>query len=261
MKRLSGPRKTASNLSESVNQQLNMYVLAASAAGVTLLAFSQLSEASIVYTKANVVLGARGHSFYNLDLNHDGIVDLSLLYVYATGTYAGVKTFHSNVFVPYNTQVNPLNRVVGRGAFPVAMRAGVKVRRLDNFISEGFVAAAAGAPLGHPLTYYGAWANGGKGLRNRYLGLRFVIKGKIHFGWARVSVSKWPFAATLTGYAYETIAGKAIIAGATQGPDDAEPAASLNTPTPVPATLGALAMGAPGLSIWRRKETQETIPQ
>jgi hypothetical protein len=63
--------------------------------------------------------------------------------------------------------------------------------------------------------------------------------------------------AVLLGYAYETIAGKAIIAGATSGPDDAEPAASLNTPTSEPATLGTLAMGAPGLSIWRREESGE----
>ena len=64
--------------------------------------------------------------------------------------------------------------------------------------------------------------------------------------------------AVLLGYAYETIAGKAIIAGATSGPD-AEPAASLNPRTPEPATLGALAIGAPGLSIWRRRESADAL--
>jgi hypothetical protein len=34
MKRSSGPRKTASDLSESVHQQLNMHAIAAAAAGV-----------------------------------------------------------------------------------------------------------------------------------------------------------------------------------------------------------------------------------
>jgi hypothetical protein len=61
--------------------------------------------------------------------------------------------------------------------------------------------------------------------------------------------------AILTGFAYETIPGKAIIAGATKGPDDPEPVPSLNPLTPVAATLGAFAMGAPGLSIWRREES------
>ena len=59
------------------------------------------------------------------------------------------------------------------------------------------------------------------------------------------------------GYAYETIAGKAIIACATSGPDDAEATASLNTHTPQPATLGALAMGSPALAVWRREERVE----
>jgi hypothetical protein len=58
------------------------------------------------------------------------------------------------------------------------------------------------------------------------------------------------------GYAYETIPNKPIIAGATHGPDyDAQPASeSIETHTPAPATLGMLALGAPGLSIWRREE-------
>jgi hypothetical protein len=46
----------------------------------------------------------------------------------------------------------------------------------------------------------------------------------------------------LTGYAYETIPNKAIVTGETRGSDDQ-------------ATLGTLAMGSPGLSVWRRKDS------
>jgi hypothetical protein len=81
----------------------------------------------------------------------------------------------------------------------------------------------------------------------------------MHFGWARVKLSinahTRAIAATLTGYAFETIPGKAIITGATKGPDEVEPNASFGMPTPEPATLGALAMGAARLSIRGRKET------
>jgi len=57
--------------------------------------------------------------------------------------------------------------------------------------------------------------------------------------------------------------GKSIVAGQTKGTDDWDeedsgPDASLTSPIPdrpQPASLGALAMGAPGLSIWRRKDT------
>jgi hypothetical protein len=43
-----------------------------------------------------------------------------------------------------------------------------------------------------------------------YLGLKFVIKGKTHYGWARLAVSAQRFVvtATLTRYAYETVPGK-----------------------------------------------------
>jgi hypothetical protein len=58
------------------------------------------------------------------------------------------------------------------------------------------VLVCVGKPPNH---YEGEWGNDGKGLKNRYLGFRFVIKKKAHYGWARVSVSEWPFAATLTG--------------------------------------------------------------
>jgi hypothetical protein len=98
--------------------------------------------------------------------------------------------------------------------------------------------------------------NGGKGVKNRYFGLKFKIKGRFHFGWARITVTttKNDFTAILTGYAYETIPGKAIIAGATKGPDD-ELTRSFNTHAPQPTTLGMLALGAPGLSIWKREES------
>ena len=55
MKRSSGPRETA-NLSESINRQLNLYALAASAAGVGVLMSPPATEAKIVYAAANVTL-------------------------------------------------------------------------------------------------------------------------------------------------------------------------------------------------------------
>ena len=65
---------------------------------------------------------------------------------------------------------------------------------------------------------------------------------------------------TLTGYAFETIANKAIIAGKTKGPDEDKSRQQANSgylaaPASQPATLSLLAMGASGLSIWRREES------
>jgi hypothetical protein len=63
------------------------------------------------------------------------------------------------------------------------------------------------------------------------------------------------FVATLTGYAYQTIAGKSILAGQTSGaeddpamkPEDTGPAASVNDPvleTPRSMSLGGRTLGA-----------------
>jgi len=72
-----------------------------------------------------------------------------------------------------------------------------------------------------------------------------------------MNFNSFPYTATLTGYAYETIPNQPIITGPTKGPEDGSveaPIASLTAPTPDPATLGLLAMGSPGLSVWRREE-------
>jgi len=71
---------------------------------------------------------------------------------------------------------------------------------------------------------------------NRYLGFKFKIRGATHYGRARldVSLTNGIVVGTLTGYAYETIPNKPIIAGKTKGPD---------VITVHSGTLGALAAG------------------
>ena len=71
----SRPRATR-ELSASVAHQLNLYALAATAAGVGVLALAQPVEGKIVYTKAHKWLAP--NSSFPLDLNHDGIVDFKL---------------------------------------------------------------------------------------------------------------------------------------------------------------------------------------
>lgn len=101
-----------------------------------------------------------------------------------------------------------------------------------------------GKPFRHDATcmafsLYGA--NGPWFLKqDHYLGFAFNIDGKEHFGWARLSLGRFVFdhTATITGYAYETVPGKAIIAG------DEGNSGEVSTAS---ATLGALALGAPGL--------------
>ena len=70
--------RTPSQLSESLHKWLNAYALAASAAGVGVLA--QPAEAKIVYTPAHRLISVG--QVAKLDLNHDGIADFRISNTY-----------------------------------------------------------------------------------------------------------------------------------------------------------------------------------
>ena len=235
MKRSSGPRKTAS-LSEPVNRHLNMYALAASAAGVSMLALAPGLQAKIVYKPAHVA-NPPGTMHLPLDLNRDGIAD----FYFINTSYSIGK----NDYVRLNIAAEAGNAIFERkqifaAALPAGARIGPNAPITSNqkIMASWYFAQSTNTQQG----FRGPWANSGKGVKNRYLGLKFTIKGKLHFGWARLSVAvggnRLPqFNAILTGYAYETIPNKAIITGKTTGQD---------VVTVQPASLGRLAQGSAG---------------
>jgi hypothetical protein len=248
MKPLSHQSIARFKLHESLNQQLSMYAVAASAAGVGMLALAQPAEARIVYTPANVrIVQNKGLIFF--DLNHDGIPDFALSNrTSATSfkVYGAVQVFRAQ----------PTNEVWGATSHSRSCAAALPK---DKSIGPkgAFVADPSGlimADRSFDTGSFGPWLK----VRQAFLGLKFQIKGKTHFGWARVRIDldTKSITATLTGYAYESIAGKPIEAGQTRGPDEItqELDAAFKTPMPVPASLGLLAAGTPALSIWRREE-------
>jgi hypothetical protein len=245
MPRSSRPIRTPANLSESIHQQLNMYALAAGAAGVGVLALAQPVEAKIVYTPAHRIIGP--DSSYLLDLNHDGITDFTIRNMYncpdscVSSIAAKPANGNRGVEGPLSTR--------GHASWAYALKAGAIIGPKRPFSAS--LLEFAGSGVCHPDGSH--WCN-----LKRYLGLSFKIQGKTHYGWARISMGNAKggrIKAVLLGYAYETIAGKAIIAGATSGTQDVEPAASHNQQTPEPATLGALAMGSSAPAFWRWQET------
>jgi hypothetical protein len=247
MPRSSRPIRTPANLSESLHQQLNMYALAAGAAGVGVLALAQPVEAKIVYTPAHHIIGP--DSSYLLDLNHDGITDFTIRNMYncpdscVSSIAAKPANGNRGIEGPLSTR--------GHASWAYALKAGAIIGPKRPFSAS--LLEFAGSGVCNPAGSH--WCN-----LKRYLGLSFKIHGKTHYGWARISMGsgKGRIEAVLLGYAYETIADKAIIAGATNGPQDAEPAASYSPRTPRPATLGALAMGSSAPAVWRREEWAES---
>jgi hypothetical protein len=245
------PRKTA-NLRDCVQRQLNSYALAAGAAGVGMLALAQPAEAKIVYTPAHRVIGP--NTSYNLDLNHDGNIDFIISNVVENPSRCPQSVTCVSLLFAKPTKRNgvegPRGTHGGYG-YAYALKAGARIGPEHPFSATAMEFAISGSCF--PLSRRSHWCKAA----NKYLGLRFEISGNIHYGWARITTGSQGghLKALLTGYAYETIPNKAIIAGVTKGPDDVEPTASLNTHATEPATLGMLALGAPGLSIWRREET------
>ena len=226
--------KTPSNLSPSSQRRLSSYALAATAAGVGALALATPSEAEIVYTPANVRIPAR----LKLDLNNDGIADFELM-----------STSFGHGGGQLVAPVVHGNKVVGFGSYASALVPGVTVgsggpfahRAQGTFMANWIESSGV-------ISSFGPWRN----TRNRYLGFKFLINGAVHFGWARLSVDTNHM--LLTGYAYETVANKAIVAGKTSGGDEtsrgnpADPGSQVASS----ATLGRLAQGAAGLFAWRR---------
>jgi len=255
--------RNASSLSKSIQQQLNGYALAAGAAGVAMFALAQPGEAKIVYTPTHQKLPLNRDFF--LDLNHDRTNDFRF-HITLSGESCSARkgtcsSWDAAIFFVY-PQVKG-NGVVGKPAFASALRAGAAIGPKAAFnTSRGIMGGVQFR--NQELSYSGEWADAGKPVDDRYLGVKFVVDGKVHYGWARFNVRiyrnpKSTVTAVLTGYAYETIPNKSIIAGRTKGTDEVSKVERpmpevVRASAPRPATLGMLAMGAPGLSIWRREE-------
>jgi hypothetical protein len=205
-----------------------------------MLALAQPSEGKIVYTKANQQITPNTH--YNLDLNNDGITDFVLNNLY---TYVNSNSLGGDVEIAHSGSNAEVGFYRKASYFPSAsaLGAGVKIPAKKKFVKgqRGFaIMAGSGRSSTGGSGGFGTWLN----KKNRYLGLKFAIEGQTHYGWARLNVSCASFKcnALLTGYAYETVANKAITTGKTKGPD----VITVQEPS-----LGHLAAGASGIPAWR----------
>ncbi len=237
--------RATARLKRTLEKDLAAYIAAASAAGVGVLASAQPAEAKIIYTPAHVVL--RNHFSNPLDLNNDGYKDFAIWMSTSTwGRTNGSTGGSASLLVNGATSQG---QVVGTNSSASALRAGFRIGSKARFPGNDSVMVYDKRGVRSSLS--GQWWNNGKGVRNRYLGFKFQFNNEVHYGWARlnVKITHPIFRATLTGYAYETIPNKAIIAGKTKGPD---------VVTVQPASLGHLARGASATSNWHSNQVTTT---
>jgi len=172
-----------------------------------------------------------GNEHYYLDLNHDKVTDFTVVNFLTSGCPDSCAQVLYLKPAAGNSEIGSATK--SGWHFAAAMKKGSAVGPPGHFLAGSGVMRAVFSTA----TPVGPWNN----VTNRYLGLKFQIKGKTHYGWARLNVSSQGYGsivATLTGYAYETTPNKAIIAGKTKGPD-----VITVQPDTRDGTLGRLALG------------------
>jgi hypothetical protein len=256
MKALKSKVRKDQLLSQRLNRRLISYATAA--AGASVLGLGQPAEAEIVFTPVHVTIGS--HTSYPLSLTNSGTAEFLL--------HGSVTANSSTLFDALLAKPAPQNAVEGANYLGLnvakALNAGERIGSSQRFVNQGRGGVLLGEAIYSPGggQYRGNWVH----TVNHYLGLQFQINGETHFGWARLTVDlslTRPIRALLTGYAYETQPNTPIVAGQEHGQSDSgsaspqiesSPNALLPDPLgPQPASLGVLALGARGLSFWRRE--------
>lgn len=241
---------------ETIDYRTKAYCGAALAAGVSILALAAPSEASVVVTKTHQTIPVNGQ--ISIDLNKDGVTDFNIkmsnYFDFSFRDSVRVHPMAGGGVVGYNGGIGP---------YASALAAGANIGPSDHF-RVGTYGVVVERSIGKETnsthttrTLYGKW---GGDPQNRYVGVKFQIHGQTHYGWIRMTVNTdFPagMSATITAYAYETVANKAIKAGSSKSTAENVAKVTENLPKPVTASLGMLALGSEGMHLWRREELSD----
>jgi hypothetical protein len=247
-------KQAATKLTAALDKNLSAYATAATAAGVGMLMSALPAQAKIVYTPSNIPI-TQNKGLIPLDLNHDGTPDFQ----FSNFSY---QTHGLGVIFLKVEPTQPTNEIWGAeskgqlcaAALPAGKQVGPKARFQQDPALGLFMDHIGLNSTGE--TYFGPWHK----VETAYLGLKFAVKGKTHFGWARIEFAGQGefYTARIAGYAYETVPNKPVLTGKKKGPttisQTERTAAVQGALMPVPAALGLLARGAATLEVWRREK-------
>ncbi len=244
------PTDSAKNTSSNnLNRQVGLYSLAAAVAGVSMLALAEPAQAEVVLTKKAIPVPITPWPTpepVKISMANNGI-DNFYIWRYSLGSDRGLLAWGAN---RRGTSVE-----IGAGGYygkALALPRGAKIGPSASLFSN-YTDLVEATESGPPRYSRGYW---GGNIKNRYLGVKFQLNGQTHYGWIRLTVTtnvksgKPSLEATITGYAYETVANKAIKAGTAATAEAAVRGAERHAG----ASLGMLAAGAEGMPLWRREE-------
>jgi hypothetical protein len=247
-------------MANDAGHRLSYYTTAAVAAGVGLLSMAQPAASEVVVTHKTIPILPRSiiSADVPLDINGDGITDFS---------------FGFTSFGPYSYKIGNLSFVNKSGNAVIAKGEALKTPLVDALLRGAQVGPAnrfnAAPSLLIQQSYdlehnsvctdqksYGHWGGNNP---DRFVGVRFQIKGQTHYGWVRLNVQHSTvlkgcreFTATITAYAYETVANQAITIGSSSDSSQSAQVQAVPLVWDQPS-LGLLALGADGLALWRRE--------
>lgn len=249
-------KKTASN---NLNRQIGLYSLAAAVAGVSLLALAEPAQAEVVVTKKAIPVPLTPWPTpepVKISIANNG-VDNSYLWRFSISSAREVWVWGASP----NDGVITAGSFYGKAlALPRETEIGPSAGLFSNY-TDLVEATSAGNNSRFSRGYWGG------NPKNLFLGIRFSLNGETHYGWIRLTVTsnlklnKPTLEATITGYAYETVPNKPILAGtaatasAAADKPTAEPQAPRNSRGNIGPSLGMLASGSEALPLWRREET------
>jgi hypothetical protein len=270
-------RKPA-KLPESLHRHLTSYALAASAAGVTLIACSIPAGAVPVCKNLSVTLA--GTDTYSLNPASQQFAPFNIAQTFVNVSSLTSDFWNRGFLTPNSARAVEL---LGAKGLPAALASGASIGPGGHFgkgKSYGMLFSFGPLNGGRKKDHQGNFQFG----QTNYFGFRFSIFGEDHYGWVRLKVTfghGFDGTATLIhirGYGYETTPNAAIRAGRcsselastalpiskdsdirnvrseTRQDVSIAPAARPISRTLQSASLGLLALGVCGLRLWRRKE-------
>ena len=223
-------------------KKLESQLLAYGVAAGTALAMAPSVRAAIQYTPAHITLDSNTPSA-GIDIDNDGFIDEFSISYWSAVTAVGAFSYWGARVIPV------VNAAVfeGSGFFPsipARLSFGAPISTAHATWDTG------SGPLFSNFRCYGVYANFTHNNGNpAYLGIQFNPGDGTRYGWIRIEDIALDYTSlSITGWAYEDLAGASILAG--EG----------GTPVPIPSSLALLAAGAAGLAALRRRNREKSEP-
>jgi hypothetical protein len=194
-------------MNKDLQKRLGKYTAAAAA-----LVGATGANAQIVYTDVNPDFAHPGNEVgYGLDLNNDANFDFALFSL--DTTLASGNRIRNTVVAPYGTAAAS-NAIAGEAPsgydYALALNNGDMIDNTLNWI-------AATNTMAYNVNSANPYNENWNGVTDKYLGLKFVVAGNTHYGWARLDVLAIADTWTLKDYAFNASPNTGLTAGQMTG--------------------------------------------